>query len=91
MTRIEKGKKPRKVREKGSKFNFDRMKPGDSFVYDGSRSVAIIAYGNWATVGTYRTESEHVVDENGYIVKEQWRFYMIEDPFEAGQQKRKGK
>jgi hypothetical protein len=60
--KIDKGKKPKQR----SKFDFENMKAGDSFYYEGHRSTVPLAYGGYLARGRYKTEPEG----NG------WRFYL---------------
>jgi hypothetical protein len=59
---IEKGRKPKQR----SRFDFENMKPGDSFYYEGHRSTAPLAYAGFLAVGKYKTEPEG----------KGWRFYL---------------
>ena len=72
--KIDRGKKPKR---KLTKYRFDKMKPGDSFYYEGSRTKPIISYGSYRTIGEYRTEKEEIFDAKGNLVKRGWRFYLL--------------
>jgi len=62
--KVDRGKKPK---GKAKKYPFDKMKPGDSFYYEGSRTGPIISYGYYRVQGEYKTEREG----NG------WRFHLL--------------
>ena len=72
--KIDEGEKPRLKVDKGdkpkrklTKYPFDKMKPGDSFHYKGSRTSAIISFGYHLADGKYKTERE----DDG------WRFHLL--------------
>lgn len=64
MIKIDKGIKPV---PKKTKFNFEEMKVGDTFYYEGTKSVPITNLGYRLIKGKYKVEREG----------KGWRFYLL--------------
>jgi hypothetical protein len=63
---LEQGINPKKRTRSVTEFDFENMKPGESFYYEGSRNSAIVPFVYRVASGYYRTEK----DGNG------WRFFL---------------
>jgi hypothetical protein len=66
---LEQGVKPKRKSRSSSDFDFENMKVGDSFFYEGSRNSAIVPFIYRFSSGAYKTEKEG----NG------WRFHLLKE------------